>query len=548
MSLLNHLFSGNSEQASQKSADSRQNFGDSIVFSPGHALCRLWELWSGKPQQELSTDITLLPDGSGCACLTVEDLGREKEHLRQCVTQAAQQRLQAISPDSPQSPKTSLDEAAFVFLSSDEMAAWLLLFPPVGQGRELTMSRLEQILAAQGVVSGINCRLLCKVSLRPQPYFQLIPIACGTAPVPGRDGSVTDRFPRSAEQASAVDELGQADYLSLNLVHEIQQDDVICEIVPPTPGIPGSTVTGKTLPAKDGEDPTIPQGRNTYLSADGRYLLAARQGHVEFSGRGFQVKPVLNLPDCTDGSPRSIKFLGDIHIHGDVCCGTSICASGNIQVDGVIESCTIEAGENIIVSSGVQGQNGAVLHAQRSVYAKYLEHCSVYARESIQADCIINSNLYSNGTVRVCTGRGAIIGGTVRASHTVSANIVGSKAERETMIILGGLPCEEAERRQVCAEVEKIDQAISDLQRQVKDPSDSKLSKLRLNLCVAKMKLEKFDKDLAAQFDADHCDNTRLLRCKIAYPGTVVTVDGDPLRIHREEHDCSIGHGNIPDG
>ena len=205
----------------------------------------------------------------------------------------------------------------------------------------------------------------------------------------------------------------------------------------------------------------------------------------------------------------------------------------------MVEGCTIEAGENIIVSNGVQGQGSAVLHAQKSVYAKYLENCEVYARQSVQADCIINCNVYCNGIIRVCTGRGAVIGGNLCASREVFSNTVGSKAERQTLIVIGGLPCEEAERRQILKEIEEIQRKIEGLQRLGDDPSvEAKLSKLRLNQYVAKMKIEIFDKDLANMLPYD---GDCRLRCATAYPGTTVTIGHDSLRISSVEQNCNIG-------
>ena len=249
-----------------------------------------------------------------------------------------------------------LEEGSFVFLSSDRMVAWLFLFPPTAQGTDLTFPQLCRALSEHDVSCGIDWALLRSLPARRDRYFQLFPIACGTLPAPGRDGRVIDRCPRTQGTEVQAEELGQADYVTLKLVREIQAGDVICELVPPAPGIPGNTVTGISLPAPEGRPAQAPQGRNTRLSEDGRFLVAAQDGHVEFSGRNFQVRPVLELFPSDLCAARTIKFLGDIHVHGDLCCGTAICALGSVQVDGAVEACSIEAGCHIIVSSGVQGQ------------------------------------------------------------------------------------------------------------------------------------------------------------------------------------------------
>lgn len=170
----------------------------------------------------------------------------------------------------------------------------------------------------------------------------------------------------------------------------------------------------------------------------------------------------------------------------------------------------------------------------------------MFAQESVQADCIINCNVYSNGTVRVRTGRGAVIGGAIHAALEVSADTVGSKAERATRIILGGRPCEEAKRTQIRRELDRIDRSIAALARQARTPErEQKLSKLRLNQRVAQMKLEKIDRELEAQPLQDQ--HSRRLLCGTAYPGTTVTIGHDSFRVTRAQRSCTIGldHGAV---
>ena len=541
----NHISRGSPEDAPPtdgEKASFRENSTLQLVFSPDHPLCRLQALWSGTDAPAPPICLTPRYDAASDTPLPLSAPDRELKRLRIVLNHAAHTRLELLYPEGPDGPMAQLEEAPLVLLSGDQMIAWLLLFPPMAGGRELTFPQLCRVLADHGITSGINWNLLRQLPSLPQRYFQLFPIACGTCPVPGEDGRIIDRVSRTPKEDVPVDELGQSDYVTLNLVQNIAEGDVICEIVPPVPGTPGCTVTGATLPAPQGGAAPVPQGRNTRLSEDGRFLAAARSGHVAFSGRSFQVKPVLELSEEELCEGKIIKFLGDVHVHGDLSCGVSICAIGNVQIDGVVEACSIEAGEHIIVSSGVQGQDQAVLHAQKSVYAKYLEHCNVYAQENVYADCIINCQIFSNGSVRVRTGRGAIIGGTLHAAREVSASTVGSKVERPTLIFLGGQPCEEAERVQILSELETLTRTLDKLSHQPQEGAgDPALSKLRLNQCIAKMKLEKLDKDLEGQLLPRSDPDPRRLLCDTAYPGTTVTIGHDSFRVTRLQHACTIG-------
>ena len=510
------------------------------IFYPDHDLCKLWSLWSGLSCQDAPLRLEQFFEQSSQLAVA-QFSSKDKYRLWDFLTAAARKRIESISAISVYAP-LDLDEEAFIFFSGNEMDAWLFLFPPMGQGKQLSPSQIHKILAHQGVTFGVDWMRLWKLSSVTQRYFQLFPMAHGALPEPGQDGQILDHYPRSLQEDVHVDELDQATYTTLKLVQNIQENDIICEIIPPTPGKPGTTVTGRIIAATDGKPALVPQGRNTRLSDDGKYLLAARNGHVAFSGRNFQVKPVLHLYEKDIASKQNIKFLGDIHIHCDIGRGISICAMGMIQIDGAVECCAIEAGEDIIVSSGVQGQDKAVLHAQRSVYAKYLEHCTVYARNSIQADCIIACDIFSNGTVKARTGRGAIIGGIIRSSGQVSAITVGSKAECPTTVLLGGQPCEEAERAQVQLELENIEKSLASLEQKPHDQAlEQKLSKLRLNQYVAKMKLEKFSKELETHSTLSTNRDMRRLRCDTVYPGTTVTINHSSFRVSQTQSNCVIG-------
>ncbi len=532
-----HSSAGNFVQDSGEIASQGPEY--EIVFPPEHDLCKLWTLWAGQEALGQSLRLSLLPEGRDGPPVPAERVASESGRIRATLTHIARVRIQQILAHA------SENEMAVVFLSGDEMIAWLVLLPPIGAGKTLSASQIHQALLQRGVTYGLDWNLICGMSDCAHRYFYLFPIAIGKAPAPGRDGQIYDRYRRVLEEPVQVDELDQANYETLNLVRDIRKGDVICEIIPPTGGVSGRTVTGKRIPASQGRQAEVPQGRNTCLSKDGTCLVAERDGHLCFSGRSFQVRPVLDLYETSDACQRSIKYLGDVHIHGDLCSGATICAIGNVQIDGAVEVCTVEAGENIIVSSGVQGQGRAVLRAQKSIYAKYLENCGVYAQESVQADCIINCEVYSNGDVRVRTGRGVIIGGTIRAAREVSAATVGSKAERTTLIILGGKPCEGAERAQILAEIQGMEEEMSQLARQgTSDACEQKKSKLRLRQCVAKMKLEKIDKELEEQAEACIACDQRQLCCDTAYPGTTVSMDHKSYRVVKEERGCVIRFAN----
>lgn len=505
-----------------------------IVLSPAHALSRLYAHWSG--EEGASLPLKLRAEGK----LRYPLEPREAKRLEWLFAEAVEEcygKNAAFPADQ--------EEKALVHLSEDKMAAWLLFLPPMGKGQRLTQLAFEQQLVDQGAIHGIDEELVCQLLDLPDRYFCLFLIARGIPSVAGQDGYIVDRVSRAeAEPSSKLGELAKADYNMLHLVRKIEKGDVICEIVRATKATPGVTVSGEMIPGKDGKKPEIPAGRNTALSEDGRYLIASRSGHLEFSGLNFLVKPVLTIAGNVDRSTGDVNFLGDVHIQGDVTSGCTVRAMGNIQIDGAIEICTIEAGENLIVSSGVQGQDRAVIRAHKNVFAKYLEHCTVYARNSVQADCIIDCEICSNGIVRARTGRGAIIGGVIRAAQEVTADIIGSKAERLTRIVLGGLPCERYERMQIVHELQQSKKELEQLWPWMHRPEKKKeIAALETAVRVAQLKLDRFDKEYEAYFQSQS-EERRRLYAGVVYPDMEIQIDEFTERITKLEYGCKIGWVN----
>lgn len=549
----------------------------SLQLPSGHPVNKLWDLWS--EQAGLSPPPRLCLDGlSGeHEMLSADELERELVRLRQLVTSTAEKRLKEAEPipvpesDSEEpEPKSvpesdseekealsdeetqenvqekilpDLDAQVVIFTIKNQLAAWLLVYPPVGHGSEVSRDMLVQALEESEVDFGVDKALLGKLPAADDRYFHLFLAAEGIPPVHGKDGYVIDHFPREKQHELPVNELGQVNYAELNIVNNADTGDVICEIVEPTDGEYGRTVFDQEIPAKDGKKAVVPKGRNTELSEDGSTLTATKPGHVEFDGRNFQVKPVMEIGKNVDYSTGNINFLGDIHIHGDVCSGFTVRAMGNITVDGVVEASTIEAGEDLVVVKGVKGNNQAVIKACGSVYTKYLESSIVCVKEKLQTDCIINCNVYSDGEIQACSGRGIIIGGKIRAAGEVKANIVGSKSECLTSIILGGHPSDDFEYESLVREITELELEYDELEKQPDSPAKVRnMPMVRMKLSVDRAKLKQFEKFMEAEKeepqDQDEKPDERCLVCDTAYPGTEVTI-GDVT--YRLEHETQHG-------
>lgn len=502
-----------------------------------HAVHKLYALWRKQAGWQPTPHFSFAGTDED-NILSEADAGRALARLKMSVNASANKRLKAIVPpksnDGQEAPAPDVDAAVEVFVTADAMSAWVYAYPPVGEGRELDQQMIADALAEAKVVFGIDEDKVEALPGDAKRYFHLFPVARGRKTISGKDGRIVDLFSRKTERKIKTDEFNRVDYAAISFVQNVAEGEPICHIIPPDQAEPGCTVLGRELPSRDGVAAAIPKGRNTVLSEDGTALLAAKTGHVEFNGRAFQVRPVLEIDGNVDFSSGNINFLGDVHVHGDVCTGFTVRAMGSVTVDGVVEASTVEAGADLIIVKGAQGDGRAVLRASHSIFAKYLESCCVYAVEDLHADSLINCDVYCDGTVEINSGRGAIIGGSIRCAHEVEATIVGSRAETATEIALGGAPCQEFDREVLLLEIASLETELEAVERQPESPTKfARMGKLRMQISVNKNKLEQFQEDLDSQEEEEE-PGIRRLTCGVAYPGVTVAIGPGSYRFRRE--------------
>lgn len=517
-----------------------------------HALFRLYDLRRRKSGYLPAPRLSLDEDG----VLPPEVVQRELGRLRSAITNVCGARLKQLrdmeKPNPPPKKKQeqeqeqelppALDAMPWFFLSLDKLYAWVLVFPPVGPGEELTRELLLRTMLDQEISFGVDERLVDRLSHDDERYFHLFLIARGQPAFDGENGNVVDYFPRSISRMLEIDEYGQVDYTNLNLIRNVKQGQEICRLIQPTEGNPGRTVLDQEIPAKSGRPVPLPKGRNTEISEDGLTLLASMAGHVEFTGRSFQVKPVLDIQGDVDFSTGDINFIGDINIEGDVLSGFTIRAMGNINVGGVVEAgSSVESGGDLVVVKGILGDGTSIVRSQRNIFAKYIENATIYARENLQTDCIINGSVYCDGEVVVRSGRGCIMGGRIWASKMVTAQAVGSQSEARTSIVLGGLPCTNFEREIVRKELKDLEIELEKLECQPDSAvRSSLLGKTRMKLSVAELKLKQLEEDLSGIKLTQKDVESGRLECSVAYPGTEISFGEEIFRLRHETHQCVV--------
>lgn len=470
--------------AQEASANPKSDGG--VISVPANSqLMSLWTEWKFgtdlKDQEVFPMDLTLAPADIDEFPLDVSEIHAEKPHILGLLMTAAAQRTALVHPkptkssssenggeeEAPAPPSSDIDADISIFVAKKRMAAWAVLFPPSGNGGQLQRQQIELALQEASVCNGIIESALDHLA-DDTPYFELVPVAFGTHMIPGEPGSVTENFQRDPQKTFEVDKQGKMDYRIQHYVQLIAQDDVICELIPPTSGTSGMDVLGNEIPAKPGQPEKLVPGESTVISEDGTKLIAAMDGHVLYYNGRFNVKPIFYVDGDVDFHVGNIDFVGDVYITGNVREDFQINAAGTVTVEGLVEGASIEAGGDIYVTDGIPGDSKAVIKAAGIIKAGYIESATVFAGTYVEAGSIISSMIYSGGEINVCGGRGTIIGGKLIAAKEIRANTVGCRAERLTTLVVGHEPYIELQQEETAQTLFQAEKESKDLELNLK--------------------------------------------------------------------------------
>ena len=370
----------------------------------------------------------------------------------------------AEAADEPQ-PKAA---QAHLYISDDKMAVWIYVIPPFNGGEDIKEEDLKAILNKERVSTGIMEEAL-KTVIKNQIYDQAVLVAKGILARNGIDGSIKDHYKRTLKLEFKEDENGAVDYKKLNNIQSVKEGEVISTITLAVPGENGMTITGRPYPCSiKGTNVPVPSGRNTVLTEDRTLLISQKTGHVTFANGKFQVDPILKINGNIDNSTGNLDYDGDILITGDVRNGFSVKATGRIDIRGSVEGAQITAIGAITIASGMSGNGRGALTSDSDVKCRYLEHCTVSAKGNVYAESIINSKIESGQDIIVTSGMGVIIGGSLLASNSINARIIGSKVRRlVTELIIANVPKNVEEAARLTRELEQLHHNMSEVRKNI---------------------------------------------------------------------------------
>ena len=437
---------------------------------------------------------------------------------------------------APVEPEGEEDRDAKVYVEVDvtQLSAEIFAEPPAGDGAPLTQEMVSSAIAKAGVTYGLNEKNLAEL-LKPT-YDKRIVLARGIPPKDGQDGVCKELYPRTAEATVREKEDGTVNYKELGIINDLPTGSVICEIFPPSEGIPGTSVQGKTLKPRTGQKAIPPMGEGTRLSADGKKVETTVGGNLVFRNNHFTVDTVYRVQDI-DYDVGNITFSGDVQVNGDMADGFEIHSGGNITLHGRVGNAVLDAQGDILIEKGINGTGKAEVIAGKNLRAGFIENSNIRAGESIVSGSIINSTVECEGDIDITEKHGIICGGKVTAMGSVKAKVIGNESNTPTYVSVGITPSLLKERKKYMDQLADVKKHIEEMQkntayiekmlsqqREIPQERIQLLQRTKMTLPITEKKRDQLETSIKEIEEKMASSGNSTVQAKLLYPPTRISI------------------------
>ncbi|GAA0857479.1 FapA family protein [Aliiglaciecola litoralis] len=264
-------------------------------------------------------------------------------------------------------------------------------------------------------------------------------VAKGLPPRNGRESKLQPLVPNALERILKPQSSSstRVDMRNLGDVICVKMDTEILRRKPPTNGRHGYTVTGQKLEAKPGAWIKFRPGDGVKISpSDENLFLAAITGMPKFQNDKMWVDDTFICKGINVGT-GNIKYDGAVLVNGDVTEKMLIEATGDVTINGFVESATIIAGGDIIITEGAMGkvnenstEFSSKLVAEGSIHVQHGQGLNIKCKGNVTIGRqLAYSNIACGGGVTVGPvdkPNGNLFACDVQCNSTINAGTLGA--------------------------------------------------------------------------------------------------------------------------
>lgn len=436
-------------------------------------------------------------------------------------------------------------EVSFTY-SEDKLQAFLCLSPTDAMAC-YTIENLRAYLSMEHISFGIDEDMLLEITEKKR-YYEPICVANGQSPQNGDDGWYEFLFPIQNDSLPRILADGSVDYSNCGNIPSVVEGQEIVIYHPATPGKDGMSVMGELMAARNGQNLGKLRGKGFLVSEDGNRYTSRYTGKITYQNELLNVDQELVVDtDVNYSTTGNVRFIGDIHIRGNVLSGLSIVSEkGGIIVDGFVEGANLEAKKDIVLKNGMTGNEQGKVKTQGSILGKFFEHVTLEAGADISANAMMNCHVDAGQDIIVSGKFGVIVGGKVHALRLIRTMVAGNMAQVQTVLFAGSdrdlfaelTKCEK-DQRAIQQELDKIILAIEKINTILEKADQPDIRQKKMQLTRIKVEkdtqiseMEKRKQDLTDKMSKSSSALVSIE--KIAHPGTMVIVNGMKVALTEE--------------
>jgi hypothetical protein len=452
-------------------------------------------------------------------------------------------------------------------VAADQLTAYLSITSGYA-GQPITATSLLEELNLAGVKRGISQKRVTSLAkrcaqARPGEVFEEL-IAKGLSPKLGKSSRLQPLVQNALDRILQPQEVGasRVDMRNLGAIMCVQKGAHLLRRIPPTEGRNGFTVAGNVIEAKAGEWIKFRLGDGTIISdSDENLLLSNIDGMPKFKDQKMWVDDVFSCKGVNVGN-GNIDFNGSVLVDGDVTEKMLIVASGDVTVNGFVESATIHAGGDIIITQGAMGKvndNGTEystnLTSKGSIHIQHGQGLNIscsgdvtigrqlaYSKISCHGKVTVGEADKPNGNIFACAIKcqdkvtagtlGAVSGSNLSVDFSDGFNILLER--KETLDELLKQTKQNNIRHSVCISTINSKYIPRDMQKRVDQANQLFQNEIQLLKWLESKAQEMHDAKEQYQ------TNIQLIANKRVYPGVVITLNKRTWRAEREYNTTKI--------
>lgn len=281
-------------------------------------------------------------------------------------------------------------------ISDDMMSARLILTAPYG-GRLPNLGAIRALANKNGIYRGISNKriksLLLQLKVATPGTVLEDTIAKGLPARDGRSSKLKPLVPNALERILKPQEDGdRVDMRNLGAIICVTPNAEVLRRMPPSAGRDGYDVKGNALTAISGEWQPINLGTGTTISAkDENLVISTISGMPKFQDLIMTVEDTFICSGVNVGSGH-IEYDGAVLVNGDVTEKMQIKASGDVTINGFVESASVESGGDLIITEGAMGK----VNDNQGNY-----NCTLVAKGSIHIQHGQGIEAHCNGNITI---------------------------------------------------------------------------------------------------------------------------------------------------